>query len=77
MLYDPEGPYDPLTYESPEAGFTGDALAKYHAVNDAVTLRLVLIVTLQDPDPLQSPDHEEKVYPVDADAVTETLLFVE
>ncbi len=34
-------------------------------------------MTLHDPDPLQSPDHEAKVYPVEADAVTETTLFVE
>lgn len=51
-------------------------LAKYHAVNEAVTLRFMFIVTLHDPEPLQSPDHEAKVYPVDGDAEIETDVLV-
>jgi hypothetical protein len=56
---------------------TAETLAKYHAVKEAVTLRFIFIVTLHAPEPLQSPDQEEKVYPVAGDAVIVTELFVE
>ena len=49
---------------------------KYQPVNVAVTLLLWLMVTVQVPTPLHSPDHPLNEYPKDGEALMVMVLPV-